>query len=98
VWVLPKTEAGKESCAPTFCMHGAHDRCMWRIVHSPMHALGAFVFLSGPISNFLSFLGLRLQITYIGTLGIEFIPFGSIMRPLESLFLSLETSQFFGCS
>ena len=47
---------------------------------------------------FRSFLGLRLQITCLGTLGTEFLPLVSLLRPLESLILSLESSQFFSCS
>jgi len=31
VWALPKTDAGKESCAPTFCMHGAHRKISMRM-------------------------------------------------------------------
>jgi len=58
--------------------------CTGRIVHSPMHALGTFVFLSGSISDFLSFLGLCLQISCLSTLGTKFLPFVSFLRPLGS--------------
>ena len=80
-------------------MHGAHcafpNACPRRM-KCDFHPLCAFVFLPGPISDFQSLLGLRLQITCLGTLETEFLPFVSLLRPLE--FLSLESSQFFGCS
>jgi len=64
----------------------------WNVIFIP-YAHSAF--LPSPISDFLLFLGLRLQITCLGTLGTKFLPFVSLMRPLGSSFLFLESSQFF---
>jgi len=55
MWALPKTEAGKDACAPHFCMHGPHEKhsmCMC-VRQNPCprrmeNALGAWLAKSMP--------------------------------------------------
>jgi len=63
------------------------------------NVLGAWYLFTGPkFSNFFVFLSLRLQIICRRTLEHNSSHFVSLLRPLESSFLFLESSPFFSCS
>jgi len=110
VWTLSKTEVEKDICAPTFCMHGEHDWCTgrmgnslgaWDVFSCPSriwNALGAFCLPSGPNLQFYVIFRSLSSNNLSWYFGNKIPLICNLLRPLESSFLFLESSQFFNCS
>jgi len=91
VWALPKIKAGKDVCAPRFCMHRRMANTLGACESMANHALGAWLVKSCPRHFFHMLVACCL---FLGPNSLIFHPFrflfsNNLPRNLKTKFLPL---------